>query len=71
MNHYPPFPNPELTVGVGRHSDFETITLCIYTVKEIGIVCKMGCNIIKLGEGLLKEPEDVGVDKERTLYTAT
>ena len=43
MNHYPPFPNPELTVGVGRHSDFETITLCIYTVKEIGIVCKMGC----------------------------
>ncbi|KAG4924537.1 hypothetical protein glysoja_040414 [Glycine soja] len=28
-------------------------------------------NIIKLGEGLLKEPEDVGVDKERTLYTAT
>ncbi|KAG4990761.1 hypothetical protein AAZX31_09G068000 [Glycine max] len=28
-------------------------------------------NIIKLGEGLLKEPEDVVVDKEGTLYTAT
>ncbi|KAG4998851.1 hypothetical protein JHK87_019923 [Glycine soja] len=28
-------------------------------------------NIIKLGEGLLKEPEDVGVDKEQILYTAT
>ncbi|KAG4968240.1 hypothetical protein JHK87_033891 [Glycine soja] len=42
MNYYPPFPNPELTVGVGHHSDFETITLCIYTVKKIGIVYKMG-----------------------------
>ncbi|CAJ1975743.1 unnamed protein product [Sphenostylis stenocarpa] len=28
-------------------------------------------NIIKLGEGFLKEPEDVCVDKEGTLYTAT
>ncbi|KAK7304006.1 hypothetical protein RJT34_14984 [Clitoria ternatea] len=28
-------------------------------------------NIIKLGEGLLEEPEDVCVDKEGTLYTAT
>ncbi|RDX69396.1 Adipocyte plasma membrane-associated protein, partial [Mucuna pruriens] len=28
-------------------------------------------NIIKLGEGLLNEPEDVCVDKEGTLYTAT
>ncbi|KAG5014341.1 hypothetical protein JHK82_020025 [Glycine max] len=59
MNYYPPFPIPELTVGVGRHSDFGTIILCIFT------------NIIKLGEGLLKEPEDVGVDKEQILYTAT
>ncbi|KAL5174038.1 Feruloyl CoA ortho-hydroxylase 1 [Glycine soja] len=71
MNYYPPFPIPELTVGVGRHSDFGTIILCIFTVKEIGIVYKMGRNIIKLGEGLLKEPEDVGVDKEQILYTAT
>ncbi|KAK7281308.1 hypothetical protein RIF29_09167 [Crotalaria pallida] len=28
-------------------------------------------NVIKLGEGLLKDPEDVCVDKEGTLYTAT
>ncbi|RDY08432.1 Protein STRICTOSIDINE SYNTHASE-LIKE 4 [Mucuna pruriens] len=28
-------------------------------------------NIIKLGEGFLNEPEDVCVDKEGTLYTAT
>jgi len=28
-------------------------------------------NIIKLGEGAVKEPEDVCVDKEGSLYTAT
>lgn len=28
-------------------------------------------NIIKLGEGVVKEPEDLCADKEGTLYTAT
>ncbi|KAG4399082.1 hypothetical protein GLYMA_08G169201v4 [Glycine max] len=34
MNYYPPFPNPELTVGVGRHSDLGTITALLQD--EIG-----------------------------------
>ncbi|KAH1148857.1 hypothetical protein GYH30_043475 [Glycine max] len=29
MNNYPPCPNPELTVGVGRHSDLGTITVLL------------------------------------------
>ncbi|KAK7401652.1 hypothetical protein VNO78_13298 [Psophocarpus tetragonolobus] len=29
MNYYPPCPNPELTVGVGRHSDVGTITVLL------------------------------------------
>ncbi|TKY49387.1 Feruloyl CoA ortho-hydroxylase 1 [Spatholobus suberectus] len=29
MNYYPPCPNPELTVGVGRHSDLGTITVSL------------------------------------------
>ncbi|KAL2331082.1 hypothetical protein Fmac_018663 [Flemingia macrophylla] len=29
MNYYPPCPNPELTVGVGRHSDPGTITVLL------------------------------------------
>ncbi|CAK9157772.1 unnamed protein product [Ilex paraguariensis] len=29
MNFYPPCPNPELTVGVGRHSDMGTLTVLL------------------------------------------
>ena len=29
MNYYPACPNPELTVGVGRHSDMGTITVLL------------------------------------------
>ena len=29
MNYYPTCPNPELTVGVGRHSDFGTLTILL------------------------------------------
>ncbi|RDX69668.1 Feruloyl CoA ortho-hydroxylase 2, partial [Mucuna pruriens] len=29
MNYYPPCPNPDLTVGVGRHSDVGTITVLL------------------------------------------
>lgn len=29
MNYYPECPNPELTVGVGRHSDMGTITVLL------------------------------------------
>ncbi|KAE9621541.1 hypothetical protein Lal_00032630 [Lupinus albus] len=29
MNYYPPCPNPELTVGVGRHSDMGAITVLL------------------------------------------
>ncbi|XP_050221263.1 scopoletin 8-hydroxylase-like [Mercurialis annua] len=29
MNYYPKCPNPELTVGVGRHSDFGTLTVLL------------------------------------------
>ncbi|XP_042483405.1 scopoletin 8-hydroxylase-like [Macadamia integrifolia] len=29
MNFYPPCPNPDLTVGVGRHSDMSTLTVLL------------------------------------------
>lgn len=29
MNYYPACPNPELTVGVGRHSDMGTLTVLL------------------------------------------
>lgn len=29
MNYYPECPNPELTVGVGRHSDMGTLTILL------------------------------------------
>ena len=29
MNFYPSCPNPELTVGVGRHSDMGTLTVLL------------------------------------------
>ncbi|PNX62330.1 feruloyl CoA ortho-hydroxylase 1-like protein, partial [Trifolium pratense] len=29
MNYYPACPNPDLTVGVGRHSDAGTITVLL------------------------------------------
>ena len=29
LNYYPKCPNPELTVGVGRHSDISTLTLLL------------------------------------------
>lgn len=29
MNYYPTCPNPELTVGVGRHSDMGTLTVLL------------------------------------------
>lgn len=29
MNYYPTCPNPELTVGVGRHSDIGTLTILL------------------------------------------
>ena len=29
INYYPVCPNPELTVGVGRHSDVSTLTILL------------------------------------------
>lgn len=38
---------------------------------EVTCLRKSVQEVIKLGEGFLKDPEDVCVDKEGTLYTAT
>ena len=37
LNYYPICPNPELTVGVGRHSDVSTLTILLQD--NIGGLC--------------------------------
>ncbi|TYI41741.1 hypothetical protein ES332_A01G046400v1 [Gossypium tomentosum] len=49
MNFYPTCPNPELTVGVGRHSDMGTLTILL----QDGI-----------GGLYVKVPEDVDMEKK-------
>ncbi|XP_038998579.1 scopoletin 8-hydroxylase-like [Hibiscus syriacus] len=49
MNFYPTCPNPELTVGVGRHSDMSTLTILL----QDGI-----------GGLYVRVPEDVDMEKK-------
>ncbi|XVE52902.1 hypothetical protein DITRI_Ditri02bG0161400 [Diplodiscus trichospermus] len=49
MNFYPTCPNPELTVGVGGHSDMDTLTILL----QDGI-----------GGLYVKVPEDVDMEKK-------
>ncbi|XP_022776969.1 feruloyl CoA ortho-hydroxylase 1-like [Durio zibethinus] len=49
MNYYPTCPNPELTVGVGRHSDMGTLTVLL----QDGI-----------GGLYVKVPDDADIDKK-------
>nr|GEZ07524.1 feruloyl CoA ortho-hydroxylase 1-like [Tanacetum cinerariifolium] len=64
LNYYPKCPNPELTVGVGRHSDVSTLTILlqddigglfvrnIETMKWIHVPPVSGSLVINVGDAL-------------------
>ncbi|KAI3822926.1 hypothetical protein L1987_10527 [Smallanthus sonchifolius] len=56
LNYYPKCPNPELTVGVGRHSDISTLTVLLQddigAMKWVNVPPVSGSLVINVGDAL-------------------
>ena len=52
INHYPPCPNPELTVGANKHTDLGGVT-CLWQLEDV-----VGLQVLKDGEWYPIKPLD-------------